>query len=68
MKIAKRSQSSLMRDIMLNPNGLAQARMNDNFFDFFDSSFGRTKNNINVDIVEKEIIFWLGQNDREKDA
>ena len=55
IKVANnRSKSSLMRDIMLNPSGLAQARMNDNFFDLFDTSIGKTRNNINVDIVEKE--------------
>ena len=49
-----RSKSSLMRDIMLSPNGLAQARMNDNLMDWFDNSFSRSRSNINVDIVEKE--------------
>ena len=44
-----------MRDIMLNPNGLAnlaQAQMNNNLLDMFD--LGRVRNNVNVDILEKE--------------
>ena len=54
MKNAKRLHSSLMRDVMLSPNSLAQARMNNDFFDFFNSSSSTTNNSINVDIVEKE--------------